>query len=72
MSTKKFKLLFFIGRFQPFHIGHYEVLIQALSMADTVLVLIGSAGKPRSIKNPWTYDERENMVRSSFHGIPPS
>ncbi|MFX7969198.1 adenylyltransferase/cytidyltransferase family protein, partial [Acinetobacter baumannii] len=44
MSTnaKRFDALVFIGRFQPMHRGHLDVLRRALSLADTVCVLIGS------------------------------
>lgn len=71
MSNKRYEyeLISFIGRFEPPHIGHHEVINHALSLADTVLILIGSAGKPRSIKNPWTYAERAQMLRQSFSHI---
>lgn len=66
MSTKKFDYLVFIGRFQPFHIGHKEVIEQALSISDKVIVLIGSAFQPRTPKNPWTAMERMGMI---FEGL---
>jgi bifunctional NMN adenylyltransferase/nudix hydrolase len=66
MQTKRFKYLVFIGRFQPFHIGHKKVIETALSVAESVLVGIGSAFQPRSIKNPWTYLDRASMV---FDGL---
>lgn len=62
MSQKKFDYLIFIGRFQPFHIGHAEVIRTALSLANRVILLIGSANKPRTSKNPWTYLERVGMI----------
>ena len=62
----KYDYLVFIGRFQPFHIGHEQVIRAALSMAQNVIVLIGSANKPRTIKNPWTYTERGAMI---FDGL---
>ena len=36
-----FDFLVFIGRFQPFHIGHARVLQQALAQSAQVIVLIG-------------------------------
>lgn len=57
----------FIGRFQPFHTGHLEVLQQALKLAKKVIVLVGSSSKPRSIKNPWSFEERKAMIMSSAH-----
>lgn len=58
----KYDVLVFIGRFQPFHIGHEQVIRTALTLAENVIVLIGSANQPRTIKNPWTYMERVGMI----------
>ena len=59
-------LCVFIGRFQPFHAAHQRVVQTALEHGRHVLVLIGSAGAPRSHRNPFTYDERADMVRPSM------
>ena len=61
-----YDLAVFIGRFQPFHLGHQYVLDEALDMADKVLILIGSSFEPRSLRNPWLYAEREAMIRSCY------
>ena len=61
----KYDYLVFIGRFQPFHIGHQAVIEKALETATQVVVLVGSAGKPRSAKNPWTFQERAEMILKS-------
>lgn len=50
--------LVYIGRFQPFHIGHKRVIDYALTQANKVIILIGSSNVHRSIKNPWTFNER--------------
>ncbi|CEJ17186.1 adenylyltransferase/cytidyltransferase family protein [Ralstonia solanacearum] len=63
-NTKRFDALVFIGRFQPLHRAHIEVLRRALSLADTVCVLIGSTDKPRNIKDPFSFDERRQMILS--------
>lgn len=63
MSNKKFKKLVFIGRFAPFHVGHQQVLETALSLADEVLILVGSSFRPNTIKNPWSYNDRHSMIR---------
>jgi len=65
MTTKQ-KLTVFIGRFSPFHIGHMEVIFEALKVSDHLLVLVGSCGQPRSIKNPWTFEERKLMIEGSL------
>lgn len=65
-SHKNFDFLVFIGRFQPFHQGHLAVIKTAFEQADQLLILCGSAHQPRSVRNPWTVDEREQMIRATL------
>lgn len=67
-SSRKFKYAVVIGRFQPLHFGHQRLIEEALRAADRVIVVVGSDRKPRSFKNPFTFDERERMVRSCLRG----
>jgi bifunctional NMN adenylyltransferase/nudix hydrolase len=62
----QFDFLVFIGRFEPFHNGHYSVVERALKLAHQVIILIGSSRKPRTIRNPWNASEREVMIRAAF------
>ncbi len=62
----RYDYLIFIGRFQPFHIGHKPVIEQALAQSHKVIVLIGSANQPRTVRNPWDFNERERMIRCNF------
>jgi bifunctional NMN adenylyltransferase/nudix hydrolase len=57
-------LTVYIGRFSPFHAGHAKVLRLALQSSAKVLVLIGSTHHPRTIKNPWTYEERRGLIQN--------
>jgi bifunctional NMN adenylyltransferase/nudix hydrolase len=59
----EYDLLVFIGRFQPLHKGHQVVIDKALQLAKHVLLIVGSKGKARSTRNPFTYEERAEMVR---------
>nr|WP_299241011.1 bifunctional nicotinamide-nucleotide adenylyltransferase/Nudix hydroxylase [uncultured Halomonas sp.] len=61
-----FDCLVFIGRFQPPHLGHLAVLNEALKRARQVIVLSGSAWQARSLRNPWRFEERHDMLRSCF------
>jgi bifunctional NMN adenylyltransferase/nudix hydrolase len=63
--SKPFGTLVFIGRFQPFHNGHLHVLTEALREAERVLIVVGSSYSARNPRNPWTEDEREDMIRAS-------
>jgi bifunctional NMN adenylyltransferase/nudix hydrolase len=60
--NRQYELAVYIGRFQPFHVAHQKTIEHGLEIADNVLILVGSAGGPRTIKNPWTYDERAEMI----------
>jgi bifunctional NMN adenylyltransferase/nudix hydrolase len=68
VSTHAFHFDFavYIGRFQPFHIGHLRAVEQALTQAKRLIILVGSHETARSPKNPWTTEERSRMVRSSI------
>lgn len=66
---QSFDFLIFIGRFQPFHHGHEFVVREALKHAKTLILLIGSANSARTIKNPFTFDEREMMILGGFEDV---
>jgi bifunctional NMN adenylyltransferase/nudix hydrolase len=59
-------LLILIGRFQPLHQGHVEVMRQALARARRLLVLVGSANRPRCRRNPFTAAERIATIQAAF------
>lgn len=61
---KKYNFIIYIGRFQPFHIGHYATLTTALELSERVILIVGSHNAPRTVKNPWTAKEREDMIRA--------
>ncbi len=66
MEDKEFDLLVFVGRFQPFHNEHKRIIDIALQKSRNVLVLVGSAGKARTIRNPFTFYERRDMIRGAY------
>ena len=67
---EKKNLAVVIGRFQPFHYGHVYNIDRGLKEAKKVLVLVGSAFNSRSPKNPFTFEEREKMIRDHYRGSP--
>ncbi len=51
-----------VGRWQIFHIGHETLLKAALREAPQVIVVIGSAFRSRNPQNPFTWQERRDMI----------
>ncbi len=65
-EKKKYDILVFIGRFQIFHNGHKTVVDRALEFSDRLLILVGSSNVARSLRNPFTFEEREEMIMSNY------
>ncbi|QNN58002.1 bifunctional nicotinamide-nucleotide adenylyltransferase/Nudix hydroxylase [Diaphorobacter ruginosibacter] len=55
-----------IGRFEPVHTGHLALLTHALQAARQVIVIVGSAFQARSPKNPFSWEERADMLLGSL------
>lgn len=64
--TTKFDLSVLIGRFQPWHNGHLQIAKSGLDTADRMLLLIGSSNIARTTRNPFTYNERAEMISHSL------
>lgn len=64
-----FDYLVFIGRFEPFHNGHAAAARHALRSARKLIVLVGSADTPRTIRNPWSVAERSVMIESALEDV---
>jgi bifunctional NMN adenylyltransferase/nudix hydrolase len=60
----KLDAIVYIGRFQPFTNAHYKIVKMALETANKVIIVIGSAKRARNIRNPWTAEERRDMISS--------
>jgi bifunctional NMN adenylyltransferase/nudix hydrolase len=61
----EYDYLVFIGRFQPPHKGHFQVIEKALKLSRRVIVLLGSSNSGRTLRNPFTYKERVQMLRAA-------
>lgn len=61
-----YDVLAFIGRFQPFHYGHKAVIDLALTKAKKVAIVIGSDQQPRTARNPFTTQERIDMISACY------
>ena len=56
----------FIGRFQPFHLGHLATIKFALKSVGQLVIVVGSADKSHELRNPFTAGERIEMIKSSL------
>ncbi len=56
----------YVGRFQPFHLGHLEAIKDVLKEIDELVIVIGSAQYSHNIHNPFTAGERLVMIRSAL------
>jgi len=55
-----------IGRFQPFHLGHLDAVLFGLSRAENLFICIGSSNKSNERKNPFSAEERREMITLSI------
>lgn len=55
-----------IGRFQFFHNGHLDAIVQGLQEVSYLAVLTGSANKPRTYYNPFTAAERARVIMAAL------
>ncbi len=63
------KRAFYIGRFQPYHLGHHAVLKKIADEVDEVVIGIGSAQKSHGLSDPFTAGERVMMIRHALEDI---
>ncbi len=64
----------YVGRFQPFHLGHLESIKTVLKEVDEAVVAIGSAQYSHNVTNPFTAGERLVMIHRALKeaGIDPA
>jgi nicotinamide-nucleotide adenylyltransferase len=56
----------YVGRFQPFHLGHLDAIKEVLKEVDELVIVIGSAQYSHNIRDPFTAGERLVMVRRAL------
>lgn len=67
--SKPYGTIMLIGRFQPLHNAHLEIIKRCTALTDQLVVVVGSANQPRTYKNPFTYSERERMIKAATAGL---
>ena len=56
----------FVGRFQPFHLGHLKAIKWVLERCEKVIIVIGSSEESFTKRNPFTFEERKEMIKRSL------
>jgi bifunctional NMN adenylyltransferase/nudix hydrolase len=63
---KKYDYAIVIGRFQPLHTAHQDLIQYSLNLAEKVIVILGSARSAPDVRNPFTPAMREEIIRACF------
>jgi len=61
------KTVLFVGRFQPFHIGHLKDIKWILKKYDKIVIVIGSSQESNTEKNPFTLEQRKKMIVNTLN-----
>lgn len=56
----------FVGRFQPFHLGHIKAINHIFEKVDELVIVIGSAQYSHTVDDPFTAGERLVMIREAL------
>jgi len=68
-KAERINRAFYIGRFQPYHIGHHTILSRIADQVDEIVIGIGSAQRSHEIGNPFTAGERVVMISRSLKDL---
>lgn len=55
-----------VMRLQPLHRGHFRIINRMIQECSTAIVCLGSAQKSREEHDPWTVEERIQMIRNIY------
>ena len=58
-----------LGRFQPFHYGHLNLIKNIVEMSIEPLICVGSAQCSHTAENPFSIDERKEMIEAAMKDI---
>jgi nicotinamide-nucleotide adenylyltransferase len=56
----------YVGRFQPFHLGHLAAIRGILKDVEELVIVVGSAQYSHNLDNPFTAGERLTMIRMAL------
>jgi len=58
-----------VGRFQPLHNGHVQLVKLAREQCGDVAIVVGSTNAKPGPRNPFTFEERKAMLQAVFPGV---
>ena len=61
LGGDKINIGVYIGRFQPIHVGHLQIIKEGIKNEDKFLIIVGSIDK-KNAKNPFTFEERKEFI----------
>lgn len=64
--SKQYKCGLYVGRFQPIHLGHYNIIDSMLRSCEKVIIAVGSAQEWGTERNPFSYGLRSSLIFKSF------
>lgn len=59
----------FLGRFQPFHVGHQHIIDKIIADGLIPVIIVGSSQEYGTEKNPYHPQERVNMIQLVYPDI---
>lgn len=65
----KYDIGIVIGRMQILHNGHLECIKKTFENSKHVLICIGSCNSPRTIENPFSFEERFTLVQTVIDNL---
>jgi len=68
-NQSQMKKALILGRFQPFHLGHLNVINEVIKEGLLPIIGIGSSQEGNTVNNPFTSKERIEMIRAIMDGL---
>jgi nicotinamide-nucleotide adenylyltransferase len=59
----------YIGRFQPYHLGHQAVIQKIAEEVTEIVIVVGSAQESHTPENPFTAGERMDMIYAALEKL---
>jgi nicotinamide-nucleotide adenylyltransferase len=66
---KKYKCGLYIGRFQPLHDGHWDIIDRMISECNVAIIAIGSAQESGTERNPFSYGIRASLIYNTCEWV---